>query len=93
MNKPIKLKREELANIIESIAVGIRAGDSFEGNITYSCIDDIFTGAQDVDPEDLGPDEFYVGGMYRAGNTMGQGSVIYLWAPPESVQEEIQENS
>lgn len=93
MNKPIKINREELANIFEAIAVGIRAGDSFEGSITYSCLDGIFDNAEYVDPEDLGPDEFYLGGMYRTGNSMGQGGVNLFWEIPNEVVEEIREDS
>lgn len=43
----------------------IEAGDSFEGNIEYTCISG----------NDLGPDEFEVMGVYRYGNSEGQGSV------------------
>ncbi|MGS2592259.1 hypothetical protein [Streptomyces hebeiensis] len=76
-NKPIKMHRVELAGVFKDIAASIEAGDSFEGSITYSCIDNIFS--VDVDLEELTGDEFFVGGMYRVGNSMGQGGVNFLW--------------
>jgi hypothetical protein len=80
MNKPIKMKRNELAGIFKAIAASIEAGDSFEGAIRYSCMDDIFgPDTADVDPNILDRDEFFVGGMYRVGNSMGQGGINLLW--------------
>jgi hypothetical protein len=83
MNKPVKMKRNELAGIFKAIAASIEAGDSFEGNIAYTCLDlGIFgsdyshLGNPDID---LNPGEIYVGGMYRIGNSMGQGGVNLLW--------------
>lgn len=80
--KPVKMKYVELAAILREIADHVEAGDSFEGTIKYSCMDDIFVDNETdhhVDVDDLGPKEFYVGGMFRVGNSMGQGSVNMIW--------------
>lgn len=59
-----KLKTTALAAILRDMADRIEAGDSFEGNITYSCMN-----------ESCGPDEFEVDAVYRIGNTDGQGGM------------------
>lgn len=89
VNKPVKMKRNELAGIFKAIAASIEAGDSFEGNIAYSCLDDIF-GLTDghVEMDDLATGEFYIGGMYRVGNSMGQGGVNLLWEVEEDTPKE-----
>ena len=60
----MKQTTEQLVKELRSIADAIEQNDSFQGHIEYSR----FEG-------DLGPDEWEVSGMYRVGNSMGQGGM------------------
>lgn len=93
MNKPIKVSRNELVGILKAITASIEARDSFEGSITYSCMDGIFgPNTEDVDPLTLERDEFFIGGVYRVGNSLGQGGVNFLWEVPDEIAQEINES-
>lgn len=63
----MKVTTEQLALILADIKSAVEAGDSFEGNLTYSCMD-----------EDLKPGEFNVTAMYRIGNSQGQGGCVMI---------------
>ena len=63
----MKHSADQLAAILEHMAASVKAGDSFEGSIAYSCMAD-----------DLGPGEFSVDGGYRIGNLEGQGGYRLL---------------
>jgi len=58
----MKMKKDELAAVLNDICQVVGGGDSFEGSIKYSCMED-----------GLGKDEFEVEAFYRIGNSMGQG--------------------
>lgn len=81
MTKPVKMTREELAEELERMAYMVRTGDSFEGSLQYTCLDDAFFGSEIglVDLDAIGRDGFYVGGAYRIGNRNGQGGMRTLW--------------
>lgn len=63
----LKTKTADLAAILHDIAARVEAGDSFEGSISYTCMD-----------EDCRPDEFLIEGAYRVGNSEGQGGMHLL---------------
>lgn len=63
----MKTKTADLAATLRDIAARVEAGDSFEGNISYTCMD-----------EECGPDEFLIEGAYRVGNSEGQGGMRLL---------------
>jgi hypothetical protein len=71
---PSNMPHEGLTGLLEDITARVRAGDSFEGTITWSI------------PEDPGadPQSFDVTASYRTGNLEGQGGmrVIGEWAEP-----------
>ena len=58
-------KTSDLAKLLRLMADHVEQGDSFEGHIEYSCLD-----------EDCGPGEFGVVAMFRVGNRDGQGGMI-----------------
>ena len=60
----MKIKTHVLLAVLQNIAFCIEAGDSFEGNFTYSCME-----------EGLEQDEWEVSATYRIGNSMGQGGM------------------
>lgn len=62
---PEPLTKDELIQVLEDILHLVKIDDSFEGNIEYLM--------PDVDsPEGT---DFLVRGVYRIGNSMGQGGV------------------
>lgn len=61
----MKMRTDELIELLTDIAACVRDGDSFEGSITYS--------ATGVAP--FGTVEFEVKGAYRIGNRDGQGGM------------------
>lgn len=81
MIRPVKMTREELADELERMAYAIRTGDSYEGGLQYTCLDDAFFGSEIglLDLDELGRDGFYVGAAYRIGNQGGQGGMRVLW--------------
>lgn len=56
------LNKRELVELLEEVTQLIRDDDSFEGNISYTCM-----------KEWLKPETFEVSGAFRHGNSMGQG--------------------
>lgn len=62
--KPAKITKEDLLAILRGLVEGIELDDSYEGRISYSCID-----------EECGPDEFMVEAVYRVDNRYGQGGM------------------
>jgi hypothetical protein len=65
----MKMERGKLAGLFRSIAREIETGDSFEGNISYTCMQD-----------GLKPMEFEVKAFIRTGNSLGQGGCILIEA-------------
>lgn len=61
------LSKRQLVELLEEITQLIRDDDSFEGNISYTCM-----------KEGLEPDQFSVTGAFRHGNSMGQGGCDIL---------------
>lgn len=57
--KPTPLNKNQLLDLLRDMITVIDADDSFEGSIEYSATPT--------------PNEFMVVGMYRTGNSMGQG--------------------
>ena len=60
-------KTADLAKLLRLMADHVEQGDSFEGHIEYSCMD-----------ENCGPGEFGVVAMFRVGNREGQGGTIMV---------------
>lgn len=77
MNGAKVLKKDHLVAHLRDIASTIEADDSFEGGISYSCL--VMPG--DVPGLELQRDEFLVKGMYRVGNSMGQGGSVLIRGP------------
>ncbi len=67
---PEKLTKDELLDTLRGIIALIQADDSFEGNLTYSCLE-----------EGLGRGEFAVTAAFRTGNSMGQGGMRLIGDP------------
>lgn len=65
---PINISHDELVGILEDILTRVRAGDSFEGHITWS-----LPVAEDAEPR-----SFDVITAYRIGNLQGQGGMRML---------------
>ena len=63
----MKMTTEQLAATLSDIAQRVKEGDSFEGNLIYSC----------MEPE-LETGMWEVGGGYRVGNSEGQGGFRLL---------------
>lgn len=63
------LDKRALIELLEEITQLIRDNDSFEGNISYTCM-----------KEGLPARHFEVEGGFRYGNSMGQGGMAML--PP-----------
>ena len=61
------LSKRQLVELLEEITQLIRDDDSFEGNISYTCM-----------KENMEPDQFDVTGAFRHGNSMGQGGSAIL---------------
>lgn len=53
-----------LVEILKDIVARVEAGDSFEGNINYTCMDNT-----------LMDGEWQVSGSYRIDNSQGQGGM------------------
>lgn len=62
MKNPKLLTPEQLASVLLDIAGRVLTGDSFEGSLEYSALDERCTEKQ-----------FAVTGCYRTGNSEGQG--------------------
>ena len=60
----MKMTRDDLAALLDDIKARVLAGDSWEGRISYTAMD-----------EDLLSEEVRVEGCYRIGNTEGQGGI------------------
>lgn len=60
-------KRGILGAFLDGLRIAIERGDSFEGQIKYTCLE-----------PHLGPDEFEVTGAFRTGNSEGQGGMTIL---------------
>lgn len=69
---PVPMDRVELPGLLRLMAQLIEDGDSFEGNIEYLM----------PDPEDP-PADFMVRGVFRTGNSMGQGGTTMIGRVPE----------
>lgn len=69
---PQLMTYDELSGILADMAVRVREGDSFEGNVEYWI------------PEegDHYGDRVAVRGVYRIGNTMGQGGTRMIGRVP-----------
>lgn len=63
----MKLSTEQLVAVLDDIKTRVQAGDSFEGNLAYSCMS-----------ESLGKGEWEVVGAYRVGNSEGQGGMHHF---------------
>ncbi len=61
------LDKRGLVELLEEMAQLIRDDDSFEGNISYTCLE-----------EGVPAGHFKVVGGFRHGNSMGQGGVALL---------------
>jgi hypothetical protein len=59
-----KTAKKDLAATLRDMATRVEAGDSFEGRIAYSCMED-----------GCGEDEFEVDAAWRVGNLDGQGGM------------------
>ncbi len=68
------MSKDDLIAAVKDILARIEANDSFEGNISYTCM-----------KEGLPPRHFDVAGAWRHGNSMGQGGVSMI---PESEEKE-----
>ena len=62
-----KLTTIQLATLLNDIKAGIEAGDSFEGNLEYTCM-----------AKGLQRGEWEVRASYRVGNSQGQGGMIII---------------
>jgi hypothetical protein len=60
----MKMNTKTLVELLADIAKRVEAGDSFEGSLSYTCMQ-----------EHLGPNEWEVQASYRIGNTEGQGGM------------------
>ena len=69
------LDKRGLVELLEELSELVKNDDSFEGNISYTCMH-----------EGLSSDQFKVTGAFRHGNSMGQGSVAILPDEDENVQ-------
>jgi hypothetical protein len=63
----MKMEKQHLVETLKVIAKKVEDGDSFEGNIKYSCLE-----------FDLKPDEFEVTATFRTGNLKGQGGMAVI---------------
>lgn len=72
----MKLTKEQLKNLLKNILITIDSDDSFEGRISYTCMDERVP---------CGKDEFEVDAFYRVGNSEGQGGahIVEPTAKPE----------
>lgn len=64
---PTKLTRNELLHVLGLLIDEIKADDSYEGNIEYSCLD-----------ERCEAHEFMVRASFRTGNLDGQGGITLI---------------
>ena len=62
-----KFEKQELIDVLSDMISALSSDDSFEGNISYTVMGD-----------GLEPGEFLVRGMYRIGNSMGQGGCVMI---------------
>lgn len=65
--------REQLAATLRDMAARVEKGDSFQGHISY----DMMEGG-------LNRGEVEVSGVYRIGNTDGQGGTVMMEATPRN---------
>ena len=63
----MKFTTEELSTFFNNISDKIKSGDSFEGTITYSCME-----------PGLEQGQWEVNGVFRVGNCEGQGGTVIL---------------
>ena len=63
----MKMPTDRLKGILQDIISVISTGDSFEGTLTYSCME-----------EGLSPGEWEVTASYRIGNSTGQGGSVII---------------
>lgn len=76
--QPTVMTADDLAETLETMAKAIRSRDSFEGGFQYTCMDANIFDPVDIESAfntlmELKPGEFLVRGMFRTGNSMGQG--------------------
>lgn len=79
---PIPMNGDELASVLNDIAMRVVTGDSFEGNIEY-----MIPIAEGDPPKGWGqwPStdcQFWVTGVYRTGNREGQGGMRMIGKVP-----------
>lgn len=67
--KHTKVNKEELIAVLDNIKHHLETSDSFEGNLEYTAL------SAEVE---LGRDEFMARGVWRVGNSNGQGGVRTL---------------
>lgn len=67
------LDKRGLVELLEELAQLVKDDDSFEGNISYTCM-----------KEGLPAGHYEVVGSFRHGNSMGQGGIALL---PETEEE------
>lgn len=67
------IPREDLIKMLEQVILDLKADDSFEGSLRYSCI---------ADHLDRSKDEFECSWFLRYGNSEGQGMVNFLKPSP-----------
>ena len=70
----MKQTTKQLIETLSEISKAIQDGDSFEGHISYSCLE-----------EHLERDEWEVSGAYRIGNNMGQGGMRVMEPSEEAI--------
>lgn len=70
----MKTNTAGLVGLLDDIKARVAAGDSFEGNLNYTCM-----------APHLGTHEWEVVGAYRVGNSEGQGGMTVLEPSPEAV--------
>ena len=64
------MTKEDLAALLRKLADGVEAGDSFEGNLSYTCM-----------VPDCPAGQFDVWALVRTGNASGQGGMLILGMP------------
>jgi len=66
------MNREQLVELLRHIALAVENGDSMEGNIEYHFPDEEMAALDEWPTADT---EFWVHGVIRTGNLLGQGGV------------------
>lgn len=67
-SKPQTVDKETLLVLIDDLRMCVERDDSMEGCLMYGWSDT--------------PGKYDIGGMYRVGNSLGQGGARLLWETP-----------